>query len=185
MTKQPGAVNVALLLICSFPLLAQKQVPPQAIRFQGAPQYTQQELLASAGLKPGTRLNSGEIKARARQLNDTGLFKEVKFSSDRKTLLFTLTPSSQLFPMHLEKCLLLRAKNSKPSSTSASRSIAAFCQPVAPRSKESAGHSTRRSAGAGPGRTTNSGLMREAESMGTSWDQRGATTRKNGPGGKH
>jgi outer membrane protein assembly factor BamA len=102
MTKQPGTVSVALLLICSLSLLAQKSVPPQAIRFQGAPQYTQEELLAAAGLKPGTRLNSGEIKARAKQLNDTGLFKEVKFSSDRKTLLFTLTPSSQLFPMHLE-----------------------------------------------------------------------------------
>jgi outer membrane protein assembly factor BamA len=102
MTKQPGAVSAALLLICSLSLLAQKSVPPQAIRFQGAPQYTQEELLAAAGFKPGTRLNSGEIKARARQLNDTGLFKEVKFTSDRKTLLFTLTPSNQLFPMHLE-----------------------------------------------------------------------------------
>jgi outer membrane protein insertion porin family len=102
MTKQSGAASVALLLICSLSLLAQTKLPPQAIRFQGAPQYTQQELLAAAGLNPGTRLNSGEIKARAKQLNDTGLFKEVKFSSDRKTLLFTLTPSSQLFPMHLE-----------------------------------------------------------------------------------
>lgn len=91
-----------MLLICSFPLLAQKKVPPQAIRFQGAPQYTQQELLAAAGLKPGAHLNSGEVKAHARQLNDTGLFREVKFASDRKTLLFTLTPSGQLFPMHLE-----------------------------------------------------------------------------------
>jgi outer membrane protein assembly factor BamA len=102
MTKQSGAVSIALLLICSLPLLAQKKAPPLAIRFQGAPQYTQQELLAAAGLKPGARLNSGEVKAYARQLNDTGLFREVKFTSDRKTLLFTLTPSTQLFPMHLD-----------------------------------------------------------------------------------
>jgi outer membrane protein assembly factor BamA len=102
MTKQFGAVSVALLLLCSLPSPAQKRVPPQSIRFQGAPQYTQQELLAASGLKPGTRLISGEVKARAKQLNDTGLFKEVRYTLDSKTLLFTLTPSSQLYPMHLE-----------------------------------------------------------------------------------
>jgi outer membrane protein assembly factor BamA len=102
MTKLSGAVSVALLLLCSLPLLAQKKVLPKAIRFQGAPQYTQQELLAAAGLKPDARLNSRDVKAHAKQLNDTGLFKEVKFTSDSKTLLFTLTPSSQLFPLHLE-----------------------------------------------------------------------------------
>jgi outer membrane protein assembly factor BamA len=110
MTKQSGAVSVALLLLCSFPLLAQKNVPPKAIRFQGAPQYTQQELLAAAGLKPDARLNFSEVKAHAKQLNDTGLFKEVKFTSDSKTLLFTLTPSSQLFPMHLENVPLTPGK---------------------------------------------------------------------------
>ena len=102
MTKQFGAVSAALLLLFSLPSLAQRRIPPQSIRFQGASQYTQQELLAAAGMKPGTRLNSGEVKARAKQLNDTGLFKEVKYTLDSKTLLFTLTPSSQLFPMHLE-----------------------------------------------------------------------------------
>jgi outer membrane protein assembly factor BamA len=102
MIKYSGAVRVALFLLCSLPLLAQKKVPPQAIRFQGAPQYTQQELLAAAGLKPDARLNSSEVKAHAKQLNDTGVFKEVKFTSNSKTLIFTLTPSSQLYPMHLE-----------------------------------------------------------------------------------
>jgi outer membrane protein assembly factor BamA len=102
MTKRFCAVIINSLLIFSLPLPAQKKASPQAIRFQGAPQYTQEELLAAAGLKPGARPNSAEVKARARQLNDTGVFKEVKFSSDGKTLLFTLTPSSQLYPMHLE-----------------------------------------------------------------------------------
>ena len=101
---------IALLLLCSLPLLAQKKVPPKAIRFQGAPQYTQQELLAAAGLKPDARLNSREVKAHAKQLNDTGLFEEVRFTSDSKTLLFTLTPSSQLFPMHLENVPLTPGK---------------------------------------------------------------------------
>jgi outer membrane protein assembly factor BamA len=110
MIKHYGAVSVALLLLCSLPSPAQKKVPPQAIRFQGVPEYTQEELLAAAGLKPGPRLNSAQVKAHARQLNDTGLFKEVKFTSDSKGLLFTLTPASQLFPMRLENVPLTPGK---------------------------------------------------------------------------
>jgi outer membrane protein insertion porin family len=102
MRKQSGAASVALLLLCSLSLPAQKKAPPKAIRFQGAPQYTQQELLAAAGLKPDARLDPREVKAHAKLLNDTGLFEEVKFASDSKTVLITLTPASQVFPMHLE-----------------------------------------------------------------------------------
>jgi outer membrane protein assembly factor BamA len=102
MKKHSGAIAVALLLLCSFPLLAQKKVASKPIRFQGAPQYTQQELLAAAGLKPDARLNVRDMKAHAKQLSDTGYFAEVKSTTDAKGMLFTLTPSSQLFPMHLE-----------------------------------------------------------------------------------
>ena len=102
MTYKSGAVIAALLLVCSLPLPAQKKVPPKAIRFQGATQYTQQELMAAAGVKPDARMNLSEMKAHAKQLSDTGVFKEVKFTADSKGLLFTLTPSSQLFPMHLQ-----------------------------------------------------------------------------------
>jgi outer membrane protein insertion porin family len=110
MTKKFGAVSAALLLLCSFPLLAQKKVPPKAIRFQGAPQYTQQELLTAVGLTADARLNFREVKARAKQLNDTGLFKEIKLTSDSKTVIFTLTPSSQLYSMHLENVPLTPGK---------------------------------------------------------------------------
>jgi len=110
MIKQFGAVCIALFLLCSFPLLAQKKVPPKAIRFQGATQYTQQELLAAAGLKPDARPNVRDVKAHAKQLSDTGLFEVVKFTSDNKGLLFTLTPSSQLFPVHLENVPLTPGK---------------------------------------------------------------------------
>ena len=110
MIKHFGTVSVALLLLCSLPLLAQKRGTPKAIRFQGAPQYSQQELLAAAGLKPDAALNPREVKAHAKQLNDTGLFKEIKLTSDGKTVLFTLTPTSQLFPLHLENVPLTPGK---------------------------------------------------------------------------
>lgn len=108
--KRCGAVAFALLLLCSFPSQAQKKVPPKTIRFQGAPQYTQQELLAAAGLSADARLNARDVKARAKQLTDTGLFDEVRFSSDSKGLLFTLKASSQLFPMRLDNVPLTPGK---------------------------------------------------------------------------
>jgi outer membrane protein assembly factor BamA len=110
MSKQSCAAGIALLLLCTLPISAQKKAPHKTIRFQGAPQYTQQELLAAAGFKPDARLNLREVKAHAKQLGDTGFFAEVKSASDRKGLLFTLTPSSQLFPMHLENLPLTPGK---------------------------------------------------------------------------
>ena len=110
MTKQSRAVRVALLLCCILPLLAQKKAPPQAIRFQGVPQYTQEQLLAAAGLKPGVRLNPDQVKVHSRQLVDSGMFKEVKFAYDRKTWIITLTPSPQLFPMRLDNVPLTPGK---------------------------------------------------------------------------
>jgi len=107
----------AVLLLCSLSSLAQKKpspsqkkAPAPAIRFQGAPQYTQEELLAAAGLTPGTRLSAAQVKAHAKLLNDTGLFAVVKFSSDSKGLLFSLTPSSQLFPIHIDNLPLQTGK---------------------------------------------------------------------------
>ena len=91
--------------------MAQKKAPPRAIRFQGATQYTQDELLAAAGIKPGARLTAVEIKARAKQLNDTGFFAVIRFSNDSKGPLFTLTPVTQLYPMHLDNLPLKPGKD--------------------------------------------------------------------------
>jgi outer membrane protein assembly factor BamA len=112
------AVRIAVfLLLSTIPSLAQnkppseqKKLPPKSIRFQGAPQYTQEELLAAAGLKPDSRLTAVEVKAHAKQLNDTGLFAVVKFSTDKQGLLFSLTPSTQLFPIHLDNLPLKPGK---------------------------------------------------------------------------
>ncbi|HVN92231.1 MAG TPA: hypothetical protein VMT38_00970 [Terracidiphilus sp.] len=113
----------AWLLLCSLELAAQTKPAPRAhakspqraaqqtIRFQGAPQYSQDELLAAAGVKPGVRLTAVEIKARAKQLNDTGFFSVVRFSNDSKGPLFTLTPSAQLYPMHLDNLPFTPGKN--------------------------------------------------------------------------
>lgn len=115
MTRLSVAFAAGLVLLCPLVLLAQKRVPPKTIpsktiRFQGATDYTQEELLAAAGLTPDARPSPRDVKACAKKLGDTGLFQVVKFSSDSKGLLFTLTPSSQLFPMHLENVPLTPGK---------------------------------------------------------------------------
>ena len=101
----------AVLLLCSLQLPAQKKAPPRAIRFQGATQYSQDELLAAAGIKPSARLTAADVKAHARQLSDTGFFAVVKFGNDSKGLLFTLTPASQLYPLHLDNLPLKPGKD--------------------------------------------------------------------------
>jgi outer membrane protein assembly factor BamA len=108
MVKQTARI-AAVLVLCAISSFAQKKASPTqrkapapAIRFQGAPQYTQEELLAAAGLNTSVRLSAAQVKAHAKLLNDTGLFAVVKFSSDSKGLLFSLTPASQLYPIHLD-----------------------------------------------------------------------------------
>ena len=62
------------------------------------------------GLKPDARLSPSDVKAHAKQLSDTGMFVVVKFSSDSKGLLFTLTPSKELYPMHIDNLPLKPGK---------------------------------------------------------------------------
>jgi outer membrane protein assembly factor BamA len=108
----------AALLAGSVPALAQKKAAPsgqrkaatKAIRFQGAPQYSQDELLAAAGLKPGTRLTANDIKVHGKQLSDTGYFATIKFTPTAKEQLFTLTPTTQLYPIHFDNLPLQTGK---------------------------------------------------------------------------
>ena len=124
MSKPSGVILAALMLLCALPSPAQKPAPkpsPKAaqkktpplpgIRFQGATQYAPQDLLAAANLKPDAHLTPAEVKAHAKLLNDTGLFKEITFASTGKSLVFTLTPAPQLYPMHLDNLPLTPGKD--------------------------------------------------------------------------
>ncbi len=52
------------------------------ISFTGAPAYSQAELLAFTGLKPGSSATQQQVEDAAQRLGDTGLFEEVNFSGD-------------------------------------------------------------------------------------------------------
>jgi outer membrane protein assembly factor BamA len=83
------------------PASAQKYLP-KTIQFKGAPEYSDQELLAASGLKKGTVLDFAEMKDHSKKLMDTGIFDALGFKFDGVDLVYTLALSSNLYLVHLE-----------------------------------------------------------------------------------
>src|SRR5277367_6737120 len=93
----------ALLALClsvlPFQLSAQTfTIPP--ITFEGAPAFSQADLLKVTGLSPGSTSTQDGLQAAAQHLGDTGLFSDISFVSNEKGLVFTLKPmpDSNLLP---------------------------------------------------------------------------------------
>jgi outer membrane protein assembly factor BamA len=94
---------IAVAVICVLPQRAVAQTfLPKTIHFEGAPEYSDQELLAATGLQKGVALNTSDLNDRAKQLMDSGMFSSVAFKFDGQDLVFTLTPSTSLYPIRLE-----------------------------------------------------------------------------------
>ena len=81
-------------------LYSQTQARP-AIAFNGAPAYSQSQLLAFTGLKPGAATSQQLLQDVAQRLSDTGLFDEVNFTYNSNGITFTLkpTPASSMLPV--------------------------------------------------------------------------------------
>ena len=95
----------ASLLIAAFAFLAAsvsaQEYQPRSIQFKGAPDYSDQELLAAAQLKPGISLSVDAMKDHARILLDTGVFSNITFQFTGVDLRYQLTPSANLLPIRL------------------------------------------------------------------------------------
>jgi outer membrane protein insertion porin family len=94
-------LTLAALLSACPPGTAQK-FQPKTIQFKGAPEYSDQELLAAADLKKNTVLNFAEMKGHSQKLMDTGVFETLSFKFDGVDLVYTLVPSTTLYPVHME-----------------------------------------------------------------------------------
>lgn len=101
-------LTAVLLCWASLPGAAQKFLP-KTIQFKGAPEYSDQELLAASGLETGVELTAAEASHHAQQLLHTGLFASVGFKVDKGDLVFTVT-SAKLYEMHLENLPLTPGK---------------------------------------------------------------------------
>jgi outer membrane protein assembly factor BamA len=83
------------------PATAQK-IQPKSIKFVGDPDYSDQELLAAVGLKPGAVYTSAEMNDHSKLLMDSGLFDNLSYKFDGVDLIFNLIPTNQLYPIRLE-----------------------------------------------------------------------------------
>jgi outer membrane protein insertion porin family len=100
----------ALVLFASTQPAAAQKYLPKTIQFKGAPEYSNQELLAAAGLKMGTVLEFAEMKGHSQKLLDTGLFENVGFKFDGVDLVYTLVPSTDLYPVRMDNLPLTPGK---------------------------------------------------------------------------
>jgi outer membrane protein assembly factor BamA len=102
-------LTATLVLAASMPAHTQKFLP-KTIQFKGDPEYSDQELMAAAGLKKGVVLNVDEMKSHSKMLMDTGVFDTLSFTFNGQDLVYKLVPSPTLFPIRLENLPLTPGK---------------------------------------------------------------------------
>lgn len=101
----------AILCLSLLPHAAAQKFQPKTIQFKGDPEYSDQELMAAAGLKKGMVLDFSEMKGHSQKLMDSGVFDTLGFKFDGEDLVYTLVPASQLFPVRLENLPLTPGKD--------------------------------------------------------------------------
>jgi len=98
------------LIVATHPAGAQK-FQPKTIQFKGAPEYSDQELLAAAGLKKGVTLTVDEMKGHFQQLMDTGVFENVAYKFDGSDLVYSLKPAANMYPIRFENLPIAPGKD--------------------------------------------------------------------------
>ncbi|HEX3893190.1 MAG TPA: POTRA domain-containing protein [Terracidiphilus sp.] len=111
MPRIPALSLAALALAFTAWPAAGQSFQPKSIRFSGAPEYSDQELLSTADLKPGTVLTYAEMNRYAQKYVDTGMFSSVAFKFDGDNLVFQLAPASDLLPLRLQNLPLRAGKD--------------------------------------------------------------------------
>ncbi len=91
----PALAAVCLCALAPFVSAQTRHIP--AITFTGAPSYSQAELLAFTGLKPG-EIDQQQLDDATQHLSDTGLFDEVTFAGNDKGVVYTLKLAKTIFP---------------------------------------------------------------------------------------
>ena len=103
------------LLIASFAVFAAlgsgQEYQPKSIQFKGAPEYSDQELMAAVQLKPGISLSVDAMKEHAKILLDTGAFDNITFQFTGVDLRYLLTPSTTLSTVHFTNLPLAAGKD--------------------------------------------------------------------------
>ena len=99
-----------LVLLASCQRAAAQKFQPKTIQFKGAPEYSDEELLAGAGLKKGAVLAFDDMKGHSQKLMDSGVFETLAFKFDGVDLVYTLVPHTELYAVRLENLPLKPGK---------------------------------------------------------------------------
>jgi outer membrane protein assembly factor BamA len=94
------AAAIVLLLVCH--LAPAQKFLPKTIQFKGAPEYSDQELMAAANLKRGVVLTAAEMNEHSKLLMDSGVFDNVIYKFDGADLVYQLTVAPELYAVHLD-----------------------------------------------------------------------------------
>jgi outer membrane protein assembly factor BamA len=105
-----GMFLAAILLSAVMPAAGQKFLP-KTIQFKGAPDYSDQELMAAAGLSKGVVLSYAEMNDHSKRLMDSGVFESLTFKFDGQDLIFQVTLSPDLLPVRIENLPLTPGKD--------------------------------------------------------------------------
>jgi len=101
----------ALAFLLAAHATSAQKFQPKTIQFKGAPEYSDQELLAAAGLKKGATLTVDEMKGHFQQLMDTGVFENVLYKFDGIDLVYSLKPATNMYPIQFENLPLTPGKD--------------------------------------------------------------------------
>ncbi len=104
-------VLLATLVAVFVASAAAQNYQPRSIQFKGAPDFSDQELLTAAALRPGISLSVDAMKDHAKLLLDTGVFDNITFQFTGVDLRYLLTPSAALLPIRLANLPLASDKD--------------------------------------------------------------------------
>lgn len=102
MQRQTISLFAYAAFCCAILPAAAQKYQPKAIRFNGDPEYSTQELLEAANLKPGVAFTLPEMNVHSKLLLDSGVFENIAYKFNGVDLIFDITPATTLYPIRLE-----------------------------------------------------------------------------------
>jgi outer membrane protein assembly factor BamA len=95
-------ILASAIVVCSPSEASAQKFIPKTIQFQGTPEYSNDELLAAAGLKVGRMVSADEMQQSMNALSSTGLFDGIKYTFNGQDLVFQLKPAANLYSVRLD-----------------------------------------------------------------------------------
>jgi len=109
--SRTATLVLAAVVLCILQTYASAQeFLPKHILFKGAPEYSEDELLAASGIKKGVTLSFEKMKGHFDKLFATGVFESIYYQFDGEDLIFSLKPAVTLYSIRLENLPVMPGK---------------------------------------------------------------------------